>query len=214
MEKERCLLGYLKENKNKCHSKLDLESHRFLKRQQGEILNQVQDDVFFYNNAFTLIELLVVVLIIGILAAVALPQYQKAVYRTKYNALKPLVKSIATAGRTYYLANGKYPNNFDELDIDTPEFKEERRGDNEQNSTRIFDWGRCNIYAAGFVACSNDDIGMRYIEYITESGSRHCVAYSEEGSLQNKICQQETQRNSPSSTSTDSSGTPAVRWAY
>ena len=44
-------------NKNKCHSKLDLESHHFLKRQQGEILNQVQDDVFFDNNGFTLIEL-------------------------------------------------------------------------------------------------------------------------------------------------------------
>ncbi len=67
---------------------------------------------------FTLIELLVVVLIIGILAAVALPQYQKAVEKSKATQALTLLKSLAAAADTYYLANGEYPSHFDELSVD------------------------------------------------------------------------------------------------
>ena len=72
------------------------------------------------NHAFTLIELLIVVLIIGILSAAALPQYQKAVQRARNTELKQLARAIVTAEQAYYLANGKYAGNFDELDIDLP----------------------------------------------------------------------------------------------
>ena len=72
------------------------------------------------KKAFTLIELLVVVLIIGILTAVALPKYQKAVQRSKNAQLKAVLRSIEQAEAAYYLANGKYAANFDELSLDLP----------------------------------------------------------------------------------------------
>ena len=72
------------------------------------------------KQAFTLIELLVVVLIIGILAAVALPQYQKAVEKARAATIFPLLKAIGEAQENYYLANGTYATSFDDLAVDIP----------------------------------------------------------------------------------------------
>ena len=60
------------------------------------------------QKAFTLIELLVVVLIISILAAVALPQYQKAVDKSRVATMLPLMRRWFDALALYKLENGSY----------------------------------------------------------------------------------------------------------
>lgn len=70
-------------------------------------------------GGFTLIELLVVVLIIGILAAIAVPQYTKAVEKARIAEAISTGRSLVNAIKVAQLANGG-PVTWDMLDIEPP----------------------------------------------------------------------------------------------
>ena len=67
------------------------------------------------NKGFTLIELLVVVLIIGILAAMAMPQYFKAMERSRMTEAVTMLASIAQAQQRKYMQTNAFATNYNGL---------------------------------------------------------------------------------------------------
>ena len=78
-------------------------------------------------SGFTLIELLVVVLIIGILSAIALPEYTKAVEKSRSSEAMTLLRSFIQAQKMYKLANTQYTSDFTNLDLEMPNIDAENK---------------------------------------------------------------------------------------
>ena len=130
------------------------------------------------KKGFTLLELLIVVLIIGLLASIALPQYQLAVDKAKFSNFQSLVKSIETAFDGYYLIHDEYPNNFNELDINF-DSSYEHRNYLDREGCVIFNDSYCCVgipidgNQSMNLICGKNDYTLAYAYY---SNRRYCIS--------------------------------------
>ena len=140
--------------------------------------NSESHPLFFKRAGFTLIELLVVVLIIGILAAIALPQYEKTVERARAAEAMQMVASIARANEVYKLANGSYTTDISLLDIQVPGTDTTYNGW-PRKETKLFQYGSIADGYAGSIAIGNRLPFMgRYAIVVLSDGTLLCHYYN------------------------------------
>ncbi|MBR5608946.1 MAG: prepilin-type N-terminal cleavage/methylation domain-containing protein [Elusimicrobiaceae bacterium] len=145
------------------------------------------------KRGFTLIELLVVVLIIGILSAVALPQYRIAVEKTKISEANIILKSLTDACTRYCLENacsdeGAY--NWDNIDIELNGMAEADGGACRQGKNFYYclDTPNIEIWAGRGLRDNDSDYYINYRfkeEYNPGSYIRTCFAVTDWGA---KVC--------------------------
>ena len=135
------------------------------------------------KKAFTLLELLVVIIIIGILAAIALPQYQLSVDKADFAKMQETAKSIVEAYKHYYLTHGVTTKDFDYLYLEFP--NAEKYVSNYYNCITLQDMYCCMSTGGsdtiGSVSCGKKDLSFIFSEQVftynfVEQHKRYCYA--------------------------------------
>ncbi|MDD2236648.1 MAG: type II secretion system major pseudopilin GspG [Kiritimatiellae bacterium] len=78
-------------------------------------MNEKRETVQRATAGFTLIEILLVVVIIGILAAVAVPKFSGRIGQSKESACRASLQAISLALDMYEVDSGNYPASLNEL---------------------------------------------------------------------------------------------------
>lgn len=90
-----------------------------------------------YLLGFTIIELLVVVMIIGILATMALPAYNRVVERQRADQATSMLGAVRMAQRIYYEETGQYTGSDEGLLVRFPDEGGSNRDDNWQYAIEL-----------------------------------------------------------------------------
>ena len=165
------------------------------KQTQNEIKQKSKNTKF--TKGFTLLELLVVVMIIGVLAAIALPQYQKAKYKAIDAKLRLVFNDITKAQKLYYTVNGAYANRGDENKIDAPY---------PTNDNNVFIIGQdisCNLSTSGgpVITCYYNSNPPFTLSYYIYDNHVFCMVYANTNFKGEKFCQFVTKKTQPDSSS-------------
>ena len=166
----------------------------------------------FKRAGFTLIELLVVVLILGILAAVAMPSYRRAVATARVGTLLPLMRSISDAENRFYMANNRYTRSFSSLDISMPSGGELITMSN-GNEAMVYADFHCYFYteeaaargsASSLYCVSKKVSGLRIEKYF---GAQYFICWADKNNEEaNVICQNISGRDTHNATPTSAYG--------